>query len=138
MLDDPRRVEWQQRSNNSTVATRSFDRSGPDVWLSLAQSAGRYGAKMADVRITCITKSHPQGGNEFITHVGALDGRWRWTKEQTIRSIEDKSNTFFVVDAASGKRADVGVVRPSVGTPYLRTYADGIWTDNLLSLPACR
>jgi hypothetical protein len=28
---------------------------------------------------------------------------------------------------------DVGVVRAS--SPYIRTYADGKWTDNLLALP---
>ena len=27
------------------------------------------------------------------------------------------------------------VVRPQHGEPYLRTYANGTWTDNLLSLP---
>jgi hypothetical protein len=27
------------------------------------------------------------------------------------------------------------VVKPQGGTPYLRTVADGNWTDNLLSLP---
>ena len=32
-------------------------------------------------------------------------------------------------------RITVLVVRPSGGTPYLRTYANGTWTDNLLSLP---
>ena len=31
--------------------------------------------------------------------------------------------------------AKVGVVRPTTGTPYLRSFADGTWTDNLLSLP---
>ena len=29
----------------------------------------------------------------------------------------------------------VGVVHPSTGKPYLRTYADKTWTDNILSLP---
>lgn len=91
---------------------------------------------MADVKVTCITKAHPQGGHEYITHIGSVDGRWRWSKEQVIQSLDNKSNTFFVV-APSGKRADVGVVKPSSGHPYLRTFADGIWTDNLLSLPSC-
>ena len=30
-----------------------------------------------------------------------------------------------------------GALRPAYGEPYLRTYADGIWTDNLLSLYEC-
>jgi hypothetical protein len=29
----------------------------------------------------------------------------------------------------------VGVVRPENRPPYIRTYADGVWTDNLLALP---
>jgi len=46
-------------------------------------------------------------------------------------------HTFFVIDPNNGKRADIGVVRP-VGRPaYARTYADGNWNDNLLSLNQC-
>jgi hypothetical protein len=32
-------------------------------------------------------------------------------------------------------RVDDGVVTPAYGPKYLRTYADGRWTDNLLALP---
>lgn len=32
-------------------------------------------------------------------------------------------------------RSEAGVVRPQNGHPYLRTYADGQWNNNLLSLP---
>lgn len=95
---------------------------------------------MADVRITCITKSIPQGGHQHITHVGnpqATGGGWKWPVAQVIESIDAKSNTFYVMDGRTGKRANVGVVRPENGRPYLRTYADGVWTDNLLSLPSC-
>lgn len=92
---------------------------------------------MADVRITCILKSQPQGGHDHITHVGNPAGNWMWTVAQVVSSIDDKSNTFFVIDPISGKRADVGVVRPNNHAPYLRTYADRVWNDNLLSLTAC-
>jgi len=55
-----------------------------------------------------------------------------------IRSIEAKTNTFYVIDPASGKKAYVGVVHPTDGrAPYLQTHADGVWTNNLLSLPQC-
>ena len=91
---------------------------------------------MPDVQVTCITKSSSQGGHEHITHLGAKSGQWKWTREQVITSIEAKTNTFYVMDA-SGKRADVGVVRPTGQAPYVRTYADRVWTDNLLALPAC-
>jgi hypothetical protein len=92
---------------------------------------------MADAQITCILKPHPQSTHEHITHVGNPVNQWMWTREQVIESIDAKTNTFYVVDPATGKRADVGVVRQSGKQPYLRTYADGTWNDNLLSLNQC-
>jgi hypothetical protein len=54
-----------------------------------------------------------------------------------VQSIDAKSNTFFVVDPVTGKRANIGVVRAAGHAPYLRTYADGVWNDNLLLLNQC-
>jgi hypothetical protein len=49
-------------------------------------------------------------------------------------SIDSKTNTFYVFE--KGNRSEIGVVRPTDGRlPFLRTYADGTWSDNLLSLP---
>jgi hypothetical protein len=92
---------------------------------------------MADVRVTCITKPDPLSPHEHITHLGNPAAGWKWTREQVIASIEAKTNTFFVIDPYTGKRSDVGVVRPVGRNPYLRTYADGDWNDNLLSLNQC-
>jgi len=91
---------------------------------------------MADAQVTCITKPHPQSAHEHITHLGNA-GHWVWTREQVIESIEAKSNTFFVLDPANGKRAYIGVVREPGKAPYIRTYADGQWNNNLLSLNQC-
>lgn len=92
---------------------------------------------MADVRITCITKPHPLSPHEHITHVGNPATGWKWTREDVIQSIDAKTNTFYVIDPGNGKRSDVGVVRSSGKPPYIRTYADGDWNDNLLSLDQC-
>jgi hypothetical protein len=92
---------------------------------------------MADAQVTCIVKPHPLSPHEHITHVGNPSNQWMWPREQVIASIDAKSNTFFVLDPLSGKRADIGVVRESGKLPYLRTYADGQWTNNLLSLNQC-
>lgn len=92
---------------------------------------------MADCEVTCITKPHPQSPHEHITHVGNPRANWVWTREAVIESIEAKTNTFFVLDPATGKRSNVGVVRPDRSLPYLRTYADGDWNNNLLSLTQC-
>jgi len=90
---------------------------------------------MADAQVTCITKPHPQSPHEHITHLGGPS--WKWTREQVIASIDQGTNTFFVLDA-NGKRADVCVVDPGQGRPrYVKTRADGYWSDNLLALPQC-
>jgi hypothetical protein len=90
---------------------------------------------MADARVTCITKPDRFSRHEHITHLGGAT--WKWSREEVIRSIDEKTNTFYVQDAA-GNRANVGVVDPQDGRArYVRTYADGVWNDNLLSLPSC-
>lgn len=91
---------------------------------------------MADVQVTCITKPHPQSPHEHITHLGNPP-QWVWTREQVIASIDAKTNTFFVRDPSTGKRSEVGVVREAGKLPYLRTYADGYYNNNLLSLNQC-
>lgn len=90
-----------------------------------------------DCQVTCITKPHPQSTHEHITHLGNPRADWVWTRERVIESIDAKLNTFFVLDARTGKRSEVGVVRSSNHAPYLRTHADGDWNNNLLSLDEC-
>jgi hypothetical protein len=92
---------------------------------------------MADVQVTCITKPHPQSPHEHIAELGNQKAGWKWSRDQVIASIDAKTNTFFVVDPYTGKRSNVGVVRPAGRPAYLRTHADGDWNDNLLSLDHC-
>lgn len=90
---------------------------------------------MPDARVTCITKPNRFSPHEHITRVGGQG--WRWTREDVITSIDGGTNTFHVIDG-QGHRSEVGVVNPGNGRArYLRTYADGIWNDNLLALPSC-
>ena len=80
---------------------------------------------MADSRITHIRKPDRLSKHEHITHVGNLAKGWIWTREKVIASIDDKTNTFFVLDTPSGNRSEVGVVRPDDGRlPFLPTYSD--------------
>jgi len=76
-------------------------------------------------------------GHEYITHVGNPSAGWVWTREDVIKSIEAKTNTFYVLDPISGKRANVGVIRENGRLPFIQTYADGDWNNNLLSLNSC-
>ena len=90
---------------------------------------------MADVLVDCINKVPRDNPHEGITRLGGPGGGgWCWTREDVITSIENKTNTFFT--QVNGKRADIGVVSGQNGK-YVRTYADGIWSDNLLALREC-
>jgi hypothetical protein len=72
-------------------------------------------ANVADAKVTCITKPHPQSPHEHITHLGNPAANWKWTSEQVIGSIDAKTNTFYVIDPYNGKH----------------------WNNNLLSLDQC-
>lgn len=87
---------------------------------------------MADVQVTCINKQPRNSTHEGITHLGG--NGWKWTRSEVIQSIRNKTNTFFT--RVNGNRGDIGIVEGQNG-PYLRTYADGQWNDNLLALPEC-
>ena len=87
---------------------------------------------MPDVQVTCINKQPRQDPHEGITHLGGTT--WRWTRQEVITSIEAKTNTFYTL--VNGNRGDIGVVNGPNGK-YVRTYADGKWNDNLLSLSEC-
>jgi hypothetical protein len=115
------------------------------VWrrLSLYRSVrpavaagGEESAKLA-IRITAIRQA---GGtdHEHITHLWwttpASGDLGNSTRHQVVSWIEDEHGKAYV-DDDHGHRVDVGVVTPAHGDKYLRTYADGQWTDNLLALP---
>ena len=90
---------------------------------------------MADVMVTCINKLPRNNPHEGITHVGGTaGGGWRWSREQVIDSLNAKSNTFYTM--VNGHKAYIGVINGPNG-PYLRTYANSAWNDNLLALPEC-
>jgi hypothetical protein len=56
------------------------------------------------------------------------------SRAEIVSWIENKSGKAYVEDG-NGNRVDVHVTAPARGEKYLRTYADGVWTDNLLALP---
>lgn len=83
---------------------------------------------MAVVKIKYVSKS--SNAHEGITHLGS--DTWRWTKSQVIESIVNKTNSFYT--ESGGKRAEVEVRSGKFGQ-YLQTHVDGVWSNNLLSLP---
>lgn len=95
------------------------------------------------VRITCINKDNGNHMNPYegITHFGWVNEQTRATGRSTRAEMVDFLNrqggVAYVKDER-GNTAFVGVWTSAHGIPYLRTYADGKWTDNLLSLEECR
>lgn len=89
------------------------------------------------VRILCINKTDRMNPHERIKNVGgqnADDGRWKQSVDQTVREIESREWEFFVTEG--GRTVDV-IVATHNGNKYIKTTADGIQPDNLLSLPEC-
>ena len=89
-------------------------------------------------------RSRSAGDNLFDTDVGSFlklvfEGTYVRTPftppmGHNLSWIEDDNGKVYV-DDGRGHRVDVKVVTPPLGPKYLRTYADGIPTDNLLYLP---
>jgi len=92
---------------------------------------------MSEYQVTCITKPDRFSTHEHITHIGNIANNWKITREAAIQQIESNKNSFYTVDSATGKRAQIGVVRETGKLPFLRTYADGTWNDNLLAMAEC-
>jgi hypothetical protein len=94
---------------------------------------------MTDYRIDCVHKPDQNSLHESISHVGGPkpdgSGRWRDTAANVIAFIEGKQHRFYTHEG--GATAWVGVRTSPTGHKFLQTYADKIWTDNLLALREC-
>jgi hypothetical protein len=92
---------------------------------------------VSEYEVNCINKPHRDSPHEHITHVGNTVQGWRITRESAITRIESKKETYYTVDQYTRKRVYIGVVREAGKAPYLRTYADGQWNNNLLAQQEC-
>lgn len=82
---------------------------------------------MPDARITHVRKDR----DGDITDVGNKNS-WEWSVERVIASIENGSNTFYVM---CPQRADVLVRETPAGRKFLKTTADTTTKNNLDDLP---
>lgn len=94
------------------------------------------------IRITCINKAHGyhQDPHHAIENLGwineATGEKGKSTRLEIYRWLKEKNGHAYVTDRA-GNRAFVYPKENTSGTKYVQTYADNVWTDNLLSLPEC-
>jgi hypothetical protein len=91
------------------------------------------------VRVQCINKHNHFDPHERILSIGGTnpDGtRWKLTQQEAIQAIEE-SRWGFYVERPTGHRVTVVIASTSFGHKYLKTEADGLQPNNLLSLPEC-
>jgi len=95
------------------------------------------------IRITCINKSQGdhQDPHHAISYLGwineATNGTGKSTRLEIYDFLKDKGGQAHVTDRA-GNQASVYPRESANGTKFVQTYADKVWTDNLLALPECR
>lgn len=87
-------------------------------------------ASPTEVLLDRIQMSDTGRSYEHIIRAGNSQG-W-WTVQQIIAWTEAKQFLFYTL--VGGRKAYVGVVREVGQAPYIRTYADGQWNNNLLAL----
>jgi hypothetical protein len=88
------------------------------------------------IEITHVRYSGTQKTHESITDYKWVDREGGGTGSSTKPNLVawlDNNNVAVVGSGAQQVR--VGSVHPERSPAYLRTYADKIWTNNLLSLP---
>ena len=90
-----------------------------------------------NVEVSCIKKKDGTDPHERIHGIGGLnpDGtRWYLGEPEAIAGIEAGKWRFFV---SVGGRSVWVVIATHLGKKYLKTEADGLQPNNLLSLPEC-
>ena len=90
--------------------------------------------------VTCIIKEH---GNHYdkhhaISHLGFTDntGNYSTTRLEMYEFIKAGGKAY--VRDRFGNTVYIGTDISTLGTKFVKTYADGKWTDNLLALVECR
>ena len=91
-----------------------------------------------EFEVNCITKPHPENRHEHITHIGNTNNGWQLSREVAIQRIDAKTERYYTVERSTGRKVYIFVVREGgLKPPYLRTWADGVWSDNLLAQRQC-
>jgi len=95
------------------------------------------------IRVTCINKSsgYHADPHHAISDLGWVNEQTGATGKSTRLAVYDwisREQGVAYVQDSRGNRATVGTREHANGTKYLQTYADKVWTDNLLALPECK
>lgn len=88
------------------------------------------------LQVGCINKTPRNDPHLRIRNIGGVSNgtRWHLSLDEAIREIESGRQAFYV--SVGGRWVDV-IVAIHQGHKYLKTVADGLQPNNLLSLPEC-
>lgn len=89
------------------------------------------------IQITHIRKPDPNSPHEAISHYGCPknDGTLgKYERESFIKWLKENKTDAYVSDGSLRAWCEI---RSNGHINYLQTYADGKWSNNLLSLPQC-
>ncbi len=93
---------------------------------------------MSNMQINAIRMSVGGTRNEHITHIFGPELGTK-TRFEGVSDIYHRRNTFYTQTSSLGGQTPVDRVAANAAAlsdnDYLRTHANGQWTDNLLSLP---
>lgn len=110
---------------------RQSDRRGRDLLSRPSAKEHTVAVEITHVRYGGNQKT--ESSIEHYRWTNRADGNVGTNDKPSMVEWVDGGGRAYVGSGAA--RAEVGVVRPSGERPYLRTHADGRWTNNLLSLP---
>jgi hypothetical protein len=91
----------------------------------------------SSVQVSCINKRDRQSPHERISHIGGTNpngSAWKLSEDDAIAGIKAGTWSFFV--NVRSQRVAV-IIAKHLGREYLKTEADGVEPNNLLSLPEC-
>jgi len=84
-----------------------------------------------------VTAVHMTGGTQH-EHIESV--KWLQPTDKSTGQSTGAAMVTFIRDQKGDARVTDGKTEVQIGVvegtpPFIRTYADGVWTDNLLSLP---
>ena len=89
-----------------------------------------------EIQVKCINKTPRYDPHLRISNIGGVQGgeHWKLTVNEAIAAIEADQYRFYV---GSGNQLVWVIVAEHEGHKYLKTEADGLHPNNLLSLNEC-
>jgi len=91
-------------------------------------------------QVDCIVKDDRFNPYERIQYLGGPNsggGRWKLSQQQVIAAIEANTYGPFWVASPGGRQVKLVIAVSPYGNKYVKTEADGLEPNNLLSLRSC-